>query len=180
MKAVCSSVCHNLNTTRYSYILPALPPTKKCTPTSAVMPWVVTSEQAHKQCWTRKQTCLMCIESLPPPTPTDLQSERSSNVLSWSQWPRRTTSLPFALQRPRAAHSLWAHLLTRAQRSARGGICGDQAATFGDHPRGSDEAFVPSATTVPWSCWRHGKGQTDLFFECSFVSLIQFLYCEWN
>lgn len=66
MKAVCSSVCHNLNTTRYSYILPALPPTKKCTPTSAVMPWVVTSEQAHKQCWTRKKACLMCIESPPP------------------------------------------------------------------------------------------------------------------
>lgn len=135
-------------------------------------------EWASTQAVWNKEANMFDVHWIPPPT--DLQSERSSNVLSWSQWPRCITSLPFALQRPRAAHSLWAHLLTRAQRSARGGICGDQAATFGDHPRGSDEAFVPSATTVPWSCWRHGKGQTDLFFECSFVSLIQFLCCEWN
>lgn len=58
----------------------------------------------------------------------------------------------FAPQRPRAAHPLRAHLPAGAQQSAGGGVCGDQAATFGDRPRGSDETIHPSATTSPRPC----------------------------
>lgn len=139
-------------TTRYNYILPVLRHPKKCTPTSAVALRVMMSKEAHKRWCTRKK------------------NRFDVHWISHFDWPAvcldlRSTQYNFTLfplQRPRAAHSLWAHLLTGAQQSAGGGICGDQAATFGNHPGGSDETFHPSATTSSWSCWRYCKGQTWL------------------
>lgn len=153
---VASLVCHNLNTARHVdtiFFLPSFLGKLRSNLSThsrtiiCVAKHVNGGKQVMKQIW-----CAFNLSLSPT-----------------NQWYERTTSTSntfnftlFLLQRPRAAHSLWAHLLTRAQQSARGGICGDQTATFGAHARSSDETFTPSATTASWSCWRYSKGQTAL------------------